>query len=346
MQAWPSSMSAPASFKPEQPGRLVIWEAEAEECRIVCSAALLEAIRRECVLAARGPVPLGVGGALTGEYSGGTYRIRAWRPIPCRHQRGPSFLLTKEEVAGLKEFLSQLQAGAGKAEDVIVGWFVSHPHSGAVLRDDEISLHQRFFRASDLFLLIEIRPDGALEIVVHRGARPVNPPWRILPAPSARSEPASAAHAGSAAASPAAGHADGRRKRRKRHSILKGPLIPGLFLLVISLSLPAWLYFGRRTPPPVVPTNSQPLPTFSLRVQRQGRAFLIRWNPLEPSLAGASRVVIRIAEPNRTTERPLSPAEVRAGSLSYESASASLEIELRAETSGGRAVRERVLFGR
>lgn len=344
-EAWRSPMSAPAGSKPEQPGRLVIWEAEAEECRIVCSAALLEAIRRECVLAARGPVPLGVGGALTGEYSGGTYRIRAWHPIPCRHQRGPSFLLTKEEVAGLKEFLSQLPAGAGKAEDIIVGWFVSHPHSGAVLRDDEISLHQRFFRASDLFLLIEIRPDGALEIVVHRGARPVNPPWRILPAPSARAEPSSAVRAGSAAVSTAPGHAPIPRGRPKRQSILRGPLIPGLFLLAASLSVPAWLYFDRRMPPPIDPANSQPLPTFSLRVQRQGRGFLIRWNPLEPALAGASRVVLKIADGNRTAERQLSPAEVRAGSLSYESASASLVIELRAETSGGRAVRERVLFG-
>lgn len=338
-------MNLPASARTEHPGRLVIWEALAEECRIVCPAAVLESIRHECVLAARGPVPLGIGGALTGEYSAGTFRIRGWHPIPCRHQRGPSFLLTKEEVAGLKEFLAQLPAHTGRTEDVIVGWFVSHPHAGAVLRDDEISLHQRFFRASDLFLLLEIQPDGAIEILVHRGARPVNPPWRILPAPSARKESASGAQPGQAASSRPAAPASGSKARKRRSSLLKGPLIPGLFLLAVALALPAWLYFGRKTPPPVGPVNTQPLPTFSLRVQRQGRAFLIRWNPLEPSLTGASRVVLRISEGNRTTERPLTPAEVRAGSLSYESFSPSLQIEMLAETSAGRALRERVLFG-
>lgn len=338
-------MNVPAGARPEHPGRLVIWEALAEECRIVCPAAVLESIRHECVLAARGPVPLGIGGALTGEYSAGTFRIRGWHPIPCRHQRGPSFLLTKEEVAGLKEFLAKLPSHNGKAEDVIVGWFVSHPHAGAVLRDDEISLHQRFFRASDLFLLLEIQPDGALEILVHRGARPVNPRWRILPSPSARKEGAAGAHPGAAAAGRPAPQAAGRKARKHRSSLLKGPLIPGLFLLALALAFPGWLYFVNRTPPPVGPANTQPLPTFSLRVQRQGRAFLIRWNPLEPTLTGASRVVLRIAEGNRTTERPLTPAEVRAGSLLYESGSPSLEIEMRAETSAGRAVRERVLFG-
>lgn len=338
-------MNLPAGAKSEHPGRLVIWEALGEESRIVCPAAVLESIRHECVLAARGPVPLGVGGALTGEYSAGTFRIRGWHPIPCRHQRGPSFLLTKEEVAGLKEFLAKLPSHTGRSEDVIIGWFVSHPHAGAVLRDDEISLHQRFFRASDLFLLLEIQPDGAIEILVHRGARPVQPPWRILPTPSARKGGSAGAHPGPAAADRPAPHDAESKVRPRRSWLLKGPLIPGLFLLAAALALSAWLYFGNQTPQPASLSSRQPLPTFSLRIQRQGRAFLIRWNPLEPSLTRASRVFLRIAEGNRTLERELTPAEVRTGSLSYESGAPSLEIEMRAETSAGRTVRERVLFG-
>lgn len=339
-------MSVPDSSRLEQSGRLVIWEALAEECRIVCTAALLEAIRQECVLAARGPVPLGVGGALLGEYSSGTYRIRSWRPIPCRHQRGPSFLLTKDEVAGLKGFLSHLPALTGKAEDVIIGWFVSHPHAGAVLRDDEISLHQRFFRASDLFLLIEIRPGGGLEVAVHRGARPVAPSWRILPSPSARKVSASPDDAGAVADAPPAETPGRRGKRRSLTLAQTGLLIPGIVLLAAALALSAWLYSGRQAPPPTAPPPLRPLPTLSLRLERQQTGFLVRWNPVDSAFSGASQVVLGITDGASVTERQLSPAEIQAGSLLHASSSAVLEVEMRVESAGGRTVRERVLFGK
>lgn len=275
-------MNSSAGSRSEQPGRLVIWEAEAEECRIVCSAALLEAIRSACVQAARGRVPLGLGGALIGEYSAGTYRLRAWHPIPCRHQRGPSFLLTKDEVAGLREFLMQLPSRSGKAEDTIVGWFVSHPHTGATLRDDEISLHQRFFRASDLFLLIEIRPDGALEMTVHRGARPVAPTWRILPSPAARRERPAQQDQSAGAAAPVTEEPSRQQESRGLSPRARVLLIPGTIVLAASLGFFVWLYFGRPSPQPPAAAPLQPLPTLSLRVQRQGNGFLIRWNPAEP----------------------------------------------------------------
>lgn len=324
--------------------RLVTWEAAGEDCRIVCPEALLESIRRECALAARGPVPLGMGGALLGEISGGTYRIRAWHPIPCRHQRGPSFLLSKDEVAGLKEFLSQLPARTGSSSSQIVGWFVSHPHSGATLRDDEISLHQRFFRARDLFLLLEIEPGGAAEITVHRGAAPLEPRWRVVPAPSSRRGPGDE-HGETSHSGPGAGPGPTETPQAARGARRTVWLAFATLLLLAALG--AALYLGRNLrqaaiPPP--PRVLAPLTTPSLAIEKQARGFLLRWNPQDPSLPRAMRVVLRISDSGQTRELRLARDALLAGSHFHATEAASIEAELRLEFPDGSVSRERVRY--
>lgn len=324
--------------------RLVTWEAAGEDCRIVCPEALLESIRRECALAARGPVPLGMGGALLGEISGGTYRIRAWHPIPCRHQRGPSFLLSKDEVAGLKEFLSQLPARAGSSNDQIVGWFVSHPHSGAALRDDEISLHQRFFRARDLFLLIEIEPGGVAEITVHRGAAPLEPRWRVIPAPGPR-RGGGEARGGAADSNSGAGPASAEAAAGAQGMRSKAWLALACLLLLTILG--SALYLGRnlrRAAPPSPPRALAPLTTPSLAIEKQAHGFLLRWNPEDPSLLQARRVVLLIGDSGQMRERVLSRDAVQAGSHFHGTESASLEAEMRIEFPDGSSSRVRVRY--
>ncbi len=337
--------NAGAKAAAEAPERLVTWESGDGECRIVCPAALLESIRRECAMAAKGPVPLGSGGALLGEYSGGTHRVRSWHPIPCRHQRGPSFLLTKDEVAGLRDFLSELPELTGRSEDQILGWFVAHPHAGAVLRDDEISLHQRFFRSNDLFLLMEMLADGTAEVTVHRGAQSLAPRWRIVPSPAARS---SSAGSGGARPSPegktaSAGSGKPRQKPRGE-ARMAGPLVPALVVLVLALAGSAWLHF-RREPPSLPVMPAQPMSTLSLRVDRQGQAYTIRWNPLEPSLATAARARLRITDRGAVTVQELVSSQIRSGRFVHYSASPGLEVELAVELSGGRTASERVIYG-
>jgi hypothetical protein len=336
----------------DRPDRLIVWKADGEHCRVICAASFLESVRTQCVRAARGPVPLGIGGALMGEISSGEFHIHHWYPIPCRYQRGPSFLLTKEEVAGLKDFLAQLPARSGTGEHVLIGWFVSHPFRGAEIRDDEISLHQRFFRSSDLFLLIEVQPDGALEVVVHRGARPMQPVWRIVPTYDAyKGRPIP--ETPSIALPPARPHhflededpmQAGPKEEQQAPS--RGPMILALSALTVTLGAAAWLYWDREPPPaPPPPPVPQPVATLSLRVQRQERAFLIRWNPVEPSLTTARQVILRITDGAAVVEHPLSQATVRAGSFTHNSSSSSLEVEMRAELPDGRAVSEKVIYG-
>lgn len=337
-----ASGAQPHLVRFDSAGRLLTWEAAAEDCRIICPEALLESIRRECALAARGPVALGIGGALLGEISGGTYRIRAWHPIPCRHQRGPSFLLSKDEVAGLKEFLSQLSSRAGATNDQIVGWFVSHPHSGAVLRDDEISLHQRFFRSRDLFLLLEIDPGGAAEITVHRGAAALEPRWRLAPAPlPLRARPASPAVDGGPLleASPADPPASRQRQASRFWLAL-------LLLAAISGSA-AYLYrfFLPPEPPQASPRKpGAPLTIPSLAVEKQKGGFLVSWNARHPSIARAQRVVLVIEDSGSPLEFVLERAAVRQGSFFHATDAAVLDVEMRLEFPDGSSSRERVRY--
>jgi len=335
----------------ESSERLVVWKADGEPCRVVCSTAVLENIRRQCVLAARGPVPLGIGGALLGSFSGGEYLIRQWHQIPCRYQRGPSFLLTKEEVGGLKEFLMRLPERTADGQDSLIGWFVSHPFRGAEIRDDEISLHQRFFRSSDLFLLIEVHPDGALEVTVHRGARPLQPIWRIVPSyisPKDRSLPETPTVVPPAPRAPdVADRDDGPSPAspEQKQPVPKGPLILAVSALAVILAVFIWTRPASGPPPAPPPPPPQPLITLSLRVQRQPDGFLIRWNPVDPALAPARQTLLRISEGPKTTEHALSQAELRAGSLLHKSAASAIEVEMRAELPDGRVLSEKVLYG-
>lgn len=335
----------------ESSERLVVWKADGEPCRVVCSTGVLENIRRQCVLAARGPVPLGIGGALLGGFSGGEYQIRQWHQIPCRYQRGPSFLLTKEEVGGLKEFLVRLPERTADGQDSLIGWFVSHPFRGAEIRDDEISLHQRFFRSSDLFLLIEVHPDGALEVTVHRGARPLQPIWRIIPSyisPKDRSLPETPT-----VVLPAPAQAQPREEKsdpqpapsEKREPVPRGPLILALSALAVVLAVFVWTRPDSGPPPAPPPPPPQPLVTLSLRVQRQPDGFLIRWNPVDPALAPARQTVLRITEGPRTFEHRLTQDALRAGSLLHRTSASALEVEMRAELPDGRVLSEKVLYG-
>lgn len=336
----------------ESSERVVVWKAERGHCRVICSTTLLESIRHACVMAARGPVPLGIGGALMGGTSAGDYQVRHWHPIPCHYQRGPSFLLTKDEVAGLKEFLAQLPARTGQQDEALIGWFVSHPFRGAELRDDEISLHQRFFRSSDLFFLIEVRPDGAIEVTVHLGARPLQPVWRIVPSfipQRDRSIPVTPSLA-VASAHPAPLLPDDERPSEPRKPDLaprvpRAPLVLTLGALALVLVSFIWFRPRREAPPPPPPVSPQPVSTLSLRVERREGAFLIRWNPVEPSLAPARDVVLRITDGAEPIDHPLPPALLRSGSFLHKSAAASIEVEMRATLPDGRVVSERVLYG-
>lgn len=343
-----ASESASRLVRFDSTDRLVTWEAVGGDCRIICPEALLESIRRECVLAARSPAPLGMGGALLGEASGGTYRIRAWHPIPCRHQRGPSFLLSKDEVAGLKDFLSRLPQEAGSPHDQIVGWFVSHPFSGASLRDDEISLHQRFFRARDLFLLMEVDPGGSLEVTVHRGAAPLEPRWNVIAMPVGRRAGTAPRPGTDAAGTALTSRADTDPGGRDRSAPawLRWMAVLSLVAIAASAAYLGWQFrrILKPQPPPPLASPLPPLVTLSLRLEKLPGGFLIRWNPDDPALRRALRVALHIHDRGRQQDHVLDAAAIRAGSYLHSTPAEAIEVEMAADLPEGSTARERIRY--
>ncbi|MCX7602693.1 MAG: hypothetical protein N2036_01315, partial [Bryobacteraceae bacterium] len=209
---------------------------------------------------------------------------------------------------------------------------------GAVLRDDEISLHQRFFRARDLFLLLEVEPGGAAEITVHRGAAPLEPRWRVVPAPAPRrgnGETANARPEDIASAGRAASH----RLRSPR------PRWLALLLSAAILASCAYLFVqSRRRAASPAPRVLAPLTTPSLSLEKQPGGFLVRWNPQEPSFLHARRVILRIEDSGQARELVLERAALQNGSLFHATEALALEAEIRLEFPDGSFSRERVRF--
>jgi proteasome lid subunit RPN8/RPN11 len=107
------------------------------------SAAVLEEIRQAAVDAFFS-LPHGgveIGGVLFGRREGGGVRILAHRALACEHALGPSFTLSENDQARLRELLRDPEAPGLEP----VGWYHSHTRSEMVLSDRDLEIHDRWF---------------------------------------------------------------------------------------------------------------------------------------------------------------------------------------------------------
>src|SRR5690242_7195907 len=63
-----------------------------------------------------------IGGRLLGEWKSGRLLITGFAPLECEHRHGPSFTLSENDEARLRELLEQ-------SADSVVGWYHSHTRS-------------------------------------------------------------------------------------------------------------------------------------------------------------------------------------------------------------------------
>lgn len=129
------------------PAAMEIWQVEDRGVAVEYSLAVMSEIRAKVLenFGGEGRAGLESGGVLFGQRDGDTVRILAWRPILCSNSRGPSFVLSPQDEAGLSLLLSRWSRDPALAGKTPVGWFRSRREGGICLTAEDLALHQRFF---------------------------------------------------------------------------------------------------------------------------------------------------------------------------------------------------------
>lgn len=325
------------------------WQAEASRYRIEFTGNILEELRFEASRAMNGVACMGLGGVLLGRRVAGGVLVEAWKPIACDHSRGPGFLLSERDEAGL----SVLLTGCSPAE--VLGWFATHPKGALEATVEEQSLHCRHLPAES-FLMI-VRPDrlGDAEVQVHLpssdGAGPLSvaePLLIIEPVPVAKREPGPrrprrvveapevlAALSGQQMQEPVVPVA---QKRKTNPKAIWSLLAFSVVLLGLGAAGFAMLLRPRTPVMKVVSVKSDPpMEMLSLHASHQGRDFVITWNGTSAAVRYASKASLELHSDGKVVVIPLSREEMVAGEFRFKPRrrSATVLVKLALQGEGG-----------
>ena len=123
--------------------------------------ALLDEIRL-AVVDAFFSIPRGgaeIGGVLFGSHTDTEIRIAAFRPMACEHALGPTFMLSENDLARLKEQLESAAADPTLHGLEVVGWYHSHTRSEIFLSEADLAIYNDFFPQPWQVALV-LRPAG------------------------------------------------------------------------------------------------------------------------------------------------------------------------------------------
>lgn len=124
------------------------WKPEASTLAIEYAASVMEDLRQAGEQGFQ-TIPHGgieIGAILFGTHTESAVRICEWRPIECSHARGPGFILSETDLAGITETLAQAAKEMPGLEPV--GWFHTHTRSEIFLSSEDIAIFDRFFPES------------------------------------------------------------------------------------------------------------------------------------------------------------------------------------------------------
>lgn len=85
------------------------------------------------------------GGVLFGTRDADAIRLIAQRPIACQHQSGPSFILSANDIEGLRKQLESYRSDEALSGLEPLGWFIAHNRSDLQMNDREAELFGEFF---------------------------------------------------------------------------------------------------------------------------------------------------------------------------------------------------------
>jgi hypothetical protein len=138
-----------------------VWEVPGKSISIQLSLDVVDRLQQD-VIRGFGAVPrrgAEVGGVLLGssEGEGSVVRIEDYELIPIEYKRGPSYLLSEEDVQAFEASLEQLRNGNEKPRPI--GYFRSHTRDGVGLGDEDRDLLSKHFPEPETIVLL-IRPFG------------------------------------------------------------------------------------------------------------------------------------------------------------------------------------------
>ena len=327
----------------ESPEQFRVFEAEGGGCRVEFGRKMLESIRFECSRAMNGVGGLGIGGVLLGTQAGSSYRVFDWRAIPCDHSRGPAFLMSRRDLAGVASFLEGVRSEADARQWKIIGWFASHPRGGLSLSAEERELQSRFFPASGMVLVVHPDRMGDAECAVFQAAEQgAGVKFHVEPLPIQKREHGerrARVHAAAAvAASPdGRGVAGAGRPTRKKIRWI-GYAAAAALCGAIGL----WMWAAGRPASPVLAAlpPAPPIEMLSLHAGPRGGRFVIEWNGQAQAIRFASQVSLLIRDGDRESEVPLSRQDAVAGLQFFRPQSGLVRVTLRLEGARGQRFEE------
>jgi hypothetical protein len=138
-----------------------VWEVPGKSISIQLSLDVVDRLQQD-VIRGFGAVPrrgAEVGGVLLGSLDGEgpVVRIEDYELLPIEYKRGPSYLLSEEDVQAFEASLEQLHTGGERPRPI--GYFRSHTRDGVGLGDEDQSLLSKYFPGQETVVLL-IRPFG------------------------------------------------------------------------------------------------------------------------------------------------------------------------------------------
>jgi hypothetical protein len=137
------------------------WEVPGKSISIRISLDVVDRLQQD-VMRGFGAVPkrgAEIGGVLLGAVnSHGSVSVEEYELIPIEYKRGPSYLLSGEDVEAFEATLNDLRQRSG--DDLRpVGYFRSHTRDGVGLGSDDLEMLSRYFPEPEAIVLL-IRPFG------------------------------------------------------------------------------------------------------------------------------------------------------------------------------------------
>ncbi|HYL73386.1 MAG TPA: hypothetical protein VEU96_04235 [Bryobacteraceae bacterium] len=137
------------------------WEVAGKPVSIRISLDVVDRLQQD-VMRGFGAVPkrgAEIGGVLLGAANGGgSISVEEYELIPIEYKRGPSYLLSDEDVGAFEAALNDLRQKSRKDLHPI-GYFRSHTRDGVGLGDEDRELLSRYFPEPETIVLL-IRPFG------------------------------------------------------------------------------------------------------------------------------------------------------------------------------------------